>query len=138
MVRLLPVVSVSRKFHVPELSILHFPLSTRIMTPLEKLKALAAWETEPILTETEVEDVLGNASVADSEGNAPANDDWTPTYDINKAAAEAWLIKAARASALTEIDPPESGIVTSQVFENCMKLSREFKTKVNSSISVKS
>lgn len=106
------------------------------MTPLEKLKALTAWETEPVLTETEVEDILGNASVADSEGNEPSNDDWTPTYDINKAAAEAWLIKAARASALTEIDPPESGIVTSQIFENCMKMSREFKAKTTASVSI--
>ncbi len=104
------------------------------MTPLDKLKALTAWETEPVLTETGVEDILGNASVADAEGNAPSNDDWTPTYDINKAAAEAWLIKAARASALTEIDPPESGIVTSQVFENCMNMSREFKAKATSSV----
>lgn len=106
------------------------------MTPLEKLKAISAWETEPVLTETEVEDILGNASVADAEGNAPANDDWTPTYDINKAAAEAWLIKAARASALTEIDPPGSGILTSQVFENCMKMSREFKSRGSVSVSI--
>ncbi len=111
-------------------------LTTKDMTPLEKLKSLTARETEPVLTETEVEDILGNASVADAEGNAPANDDWTPTYDINKAAAEAWLIKAARASALTEIDPPESGIVTSQVFENCVRMSREFKARGNASISV--
>lgn len=106
------------------------------MTPLDKLKALTAWETEPVLTETEVEDILGNAAVADSEGNAPSNDDWTPTYGINKAAAEAWLIKAARASALTEIDPPESGIVTSQVFDNCMKMSREFKGKSTASFKI--
>ena len=89
---------------------------------LEKLKLLTAWETEPVLSEIEVEDILNASSIADEEGNEPENDNWTPTYDINKAAADGWLIKAARASAMTEIDPPESGIVTSQIFDNCRKM----------------
>ncbi len=118
------------------LSTYRSPLTTNEMTALDKLKALTAWETEPVLTETEVEDILENAAVTDAEGNAPSNDDWTPTYDINRAAAEAWLIKAARASASTEIDPPESGIVTSQIFENCIKMSREFKAKTTVSFKI--
>lgn len=106
------------------------------MTPLEKLKTLIAWETEPVLTETEVEAVLDNAALADSEGNAPSNDNWLPTYDINKAAAEGWLIKAAQASALTEIDPPESGIVTSKVFENCLAMARIYAAKTRTTVSI--
>lgn len=106
------------------------------MTPLERLKTIATWETEPVLTETEVEEVLDAAAVADNEGNSPSNDDWSPTYDINKAAAEAWLIKAARASALTEVDPPESGIVTSKVFDNCIVMARFYARRRVSTISI--
>ncbi|MBX3290306.1 MAG: hypothetical protein KF855_13285 [Acidobacteria bacterium] len=96
---------------------------------LEKLKLLTAWETEPALTEIEVEDLLNAASIADENGNEPANDSWVPTFDLNKAAADGWLIKAARASAMTEIEPPESGIVTSQVFDNCRKMAAIYAAK---------
>ncbi len=58
-------------------------------TPLDNLKLLTAWETEPSLTEIEVERILDNSAVADAEGNSPTNDNWAPSYDLNKAAAEA-------------------------------------------------
>ncbi len=102
-------------------------------TPLENLKLLTAWETEPQLTEIEVEEILDNNAVADAEGNSPTNDNWDPSYDVNKAAAEAWLIKAARASALTEINPLESGIVTSKVFDNCILMSNVLAEKGHTS-----
>ena len=92
------------------------------MTPLEKLKLITAWETEPALTEDEVEDLLESAGIADADGFGPNDEEWTPTYDLNKAAADAWLIKAARAAATFEVDPPESGIVTSKVFDNCRRM----------------
>ena len=105
------------------------------MTPTEKLKLLAAWDTEPVLTETEIGDLLVEAAIADGDGLAPEDESWTPTYNINKAAASAWLIKAGRASALTEIDPPESGIVTAKVFENCVRMARVFQAR--SAVSVR-
>ncbi len=105
-------------------------------TILDKLKLLSAWETEPVLTETEVESILDSAAIADAEGNSPTNDNWQPTYDINRAAAEAWLIKAARASALTEIDPPESGIVTSKVFDNCVSMAKIYSAKPRTTLAL--
>jgi hypothetical protein len=105
-------------------------------TILDKLKLLSAWETEPVLTETEVEAILDSAAIADAEGNSPTNDNWQPTYDINRAAAEAWLIKAARASALTEIDPPESGIVTSKVFDNCISMAKIYSAKPRTTLAL--
>lgn len=105
------------------------------MTPTEKLKLLAAWDTEPALTETEIGDLLAEAAVADGDGLAPEDEEWTPTYNINKAAAAAWLIKAGRASALTEVDPPESGIVTSKVFENCVRMAAIFRDRTRGTVS---
>lgn len=106
------------------------------MTPIENLKALTAWDTEPALTETEVESLLDAASMIDSDGFVPSDGEWTPTYNLNKAAATGWLIKAARASDQTAVDPPESGIVTSKVFDNCLKMSREFKAKGTATVAV--
>ncbi len=106
------------------------------MTPIENLKAFTAWDTEPALTETEVESQLDAASMTDADGFAPSDEAWTPTYNLNKAAATGWLIKAARASDQTAIDPPESGIVTSKVFDNCLRMSREYKAKATATVAV--
>jgi len=105
-------------------------------TALEKLKKITAWESDPALTEDELEDLLEAAGLTDGEGFAPSHEDWTPTYDINKAAAEAWLIKAARAASLVEVDPPESGIVTSKVFDNCRQMARIYSSRRASTISI--
>ncbi|MEJ7847478.1 MAG: hypothetical protein WKF92_05250 [Pyrinomonadaceae bacterium] len=103
-------------------------------TPIEKLKKMTAWDTEPALTLTELEEILSQSSLADLEGLAPESEDWTPTYSMNAAAASAWLIKAGRASSLTEIDPPGSGIVTSKVFDNCSAMARLYTTKRNATV----
>lgn len=55
---------------------------------------------------------------------------------LNAAASAAWLVKAARASALTEVDPPESGIVTSKVFDNCRAMARIYAAKRNLTLAV--
>ncbi|MGH9945565.1 MAG: hypothetical protein ACRD6X_00010 [Pyrinomonadaceae bacterium] len=96
---------------------------------LDKLKKITAWETEPALTEDELEDLLEAAAMPDGNGELPASLDWTPTYDMNKAASDAWLIKAARASALVEVDPPGSGVFTSRVFDNCRTMARIYSAR---------
>lgn len=98
-------------------------------TALEKLKRMTAWTTEPALSENDLEGLLAAAALEDANGLAPLNEEWTPTYDLNAAAAQAWLTKAARASALVEVDPPGSGIVTSKVFENCRAMARVYAVK---------
>lgn len=105
-------------------------------TPLEKLKLLTAWETEPVLTEGELGEALASSALTDANGLTPANEEWTPTYDINAAAAESWLIKAARASTLTETEPG-SGIVTAKVFDNCRAMARMYRSKRNMSVAAK-
>jgi len=99
------------------------------MSALDKIKLITAWTSEPALTEDELEDLLAEAAIPDGEGVAPEDEGWEPTYDINRAASEAWLIKAARAAELVEVDPPESGIVTSKVFDNCRAMARLYSAR---------
>jgi hypothetical protein len=103
------------------------------MSALEKLKNMTAWDGDPALTEDELEELLAAAALSDGEGVEPEGEGWEPTYDINRAASEAWLIKAARAAGLVEIDPPESGIVTSKVFENCRAMARLYAARRSAS-----
>ncbi len=104
------------------------------MTNLEKLKQLTAWDTEPALTEDDLDELLAATSLMDANGLAPLNEEWTPTYDLNAAAAQGWLIKAARAASLT--DEPTAGIVTSRVFENCRAMARIYSGKRKVSVSI--
>jgi hypothetical protein len=106
------------------------------MTALDKLKLISAWTDEPALTEDELEDVLAATALPDDGGISPEAEGWTPTYDINQAAREAWLIKAARAAALVEVDPPESGIVTSKVFDNCVRMARLYAKRRSITVSI--
>jgi hypothetical protein len=103
-------------------------------TALDKLKRMTAWDVEPELSEGDLEAILAECAVADAAGLPPSDEDWDPTYDMNAAAAKGWLVKAARASCLTEIDPPGSGVVTSQVFENCCEMARMFAARRKTSV----
>ena len=107
------------------------------MSYLDKLKQMTAWDAYPTLAEDELNDLLGSAAVGDSLGRIPSDEDWSPTYDLNTAAAEAWLIKAGRAAATVEVDPPGSGIVTSKVFDNCRAMARMYAGKRNACVSVR-
>jgi len=106
------------------------------MTALEQLKNITAWESDPAITEDELEDLLEAAAMPDGTGKTPETEGWSPTYDINRAASEAWLIKAARAAALVEVDPPGSGIVTSKVFDNCRQMARLYASRRSATLSI--
>jgi hypothetical protein len=106
-------------------------------SPLDKLKRMTAWETEPALSEDDLNAALGTAPVPDLNGNAPTDEEWIPTYDLNAAAAEAWLIKAARASALVAVDPPGSGITTSRVYDNCREMARVYRSRGRAAVRVR-
>jgi len=103
------------------------------MSALDQLKLITAWDTEPQLTEAELDSVLAKAALPDAAGIPPLAAGWNATYDVNSAAVEAWLIKAARASATVETDPPGSGVFTSKVFDNCRKMAGIYAGKRNSS-----
>lgn len=107
------------------------------MEPIDKLKQLTAWDAEPFLTADDLDELLSASALEDANGLEPLHEEWTPSYDLNAAAAQGWLVKAGRASATVEVDPPGSGIVTSKVFENCRAMARLYAAKRKVSIRVR-
>lgn len=97
---------------------------------------MTAFAVAPTLADAEIDDLLIQFGLVDANGFEPLNEEWTPTYDLNAAAAAGWLIKAGRASELVEVDPPGSGIVTSKVFDNCREMARFYAAKKRISISI--
>ena len=96
---------------------------------------MTAWDVEPVLTDTELDELLIPCCVKDGEGLPPSDPAWTPTYDLNLAAANGWLIKAARAAALVETDPG-SGVMTSKVFDNCRSMARIYRARVRLAVGI--
>ena len=56
-------------------------------TAKDKLKKMIAWDTTPALTDGEVADLLAPFCLVDKNGLAPTELAWTPTYDLDAAAA---------------------------------------------------
>ena len=99
-------------------------------TPKDKLKRLTAYDIEPKLFEEDLDGILATVAMADKNGLAPTDEEWEPTYDLNAAAAAGWLVKAARAFALTESEPT-LGLVVSKIFDNCRSMARIYTAKRN-------
>ena len=106
-------------------------------TSKDRLKRMLAWDVEPVLLDGEIDGLLAGASMTDKNGVAPSGLGWSETYDLNSAAATGWLIKAARAASLVEVDPPGSGIVTSKVFDNCRAMARIYSRKGVGTVSMR-
>ena len=87
------------------------------------------------MTDAEIDELLAASGVADAEGNGPSSEAWTPTYDMNSAAAVGWMIKAARSASTTETDP-DSLAVTARVFDNCIRMASIFSGKRAGSVRV--
>jgi hypothetical protein len=104
------------------------------MSYLDQLKLITAWDSSPELTEDELTKLLAGAATADADGHAPSDGGWTETYDVNSAASAAWLIKAAHASATTEVEGTDPAIVTSKVFDNCRAMARIYAAKRTATI----
>jgi hypothetical protein len=102
----------------------------------DKLKRMTAWDVEPTLTDGEIDELLIPCCLVDKDGLTPSDPEWTPTYDLNLAAANGWLIKAGRAAALVEVEPPGSGLFTSKVFDNCRAMARIYRAKCRLSVAV--
>jgi len=96
-------------------------------TAKDTLKKMTAWDVEPTLSEDELDELLEKASMMDGDGNLPSSLGWSPTYDLNSAAAAGWMIKAGRASTLAD----------SKVFENCCEMSTMYSDRRNATVSIR-
>jgi hypothetical protein len=92
----------------------------------DRLKKMTAWDTEPALTDLEIDELMFPCCLKDKNGLAPSDPEWTPTYDLNAAAAAGWLLKAGRASSTVELGSAEA---TSKVFDNCRAMARIYGAK---------
>jgi hypothetical protein len=79
-----------------------------------------------------LEDARGEGPWIESEttpGTLEENPDWTPTYDMNAAAADVWAEKAATPAADFDFNADGGNYSRSQVYEQAMAQSRYYRSR---------
>jgi hypothetical protein len=95
----------------------------------QKLSRMVAADSEPKLAPADLEMLLASAARADADGRLPSAPEWIPTYDLNRAAAEGWRWKAAKASELVSVDLDGERLSSNQIFEHCERMARMYSRK---------
>lgn len=63
---------------------------------------------------------------------------WTPTYDLNYAAAEGWLLKAGRAASMVSFQADGARFDRDQIIANCRTLEEHYRQRVVGTVTVPS
>ena len=100
---------------------------------LNRLKRLAATDTNPVLGAADLADILEASKVVDRYGVLPIYAGWESTYDMDRAAAEAWEAKAALASGSHDFTADGSSYAVSQVIAHCQAQAANYRRKMVSS-----
>lgn len=80
-------------------------------------------------TDPEIQTIITLYPLVDSEGFAPDQDNWTPTYDLNAAAAHIWEEKASGRTQNFDFSADGGSYQRSQSYEMAMKQARYYRSK---------
>lgn len=94
------------------------------------LQTLSATTCDPVLSDEEVERVLAKWRVGDRFGLTPVDTGYTPTWDLNGAAAEAWRIKAGKAASDASFSADGASYARKEVIENCRQMARDYEARI--------
>ena len=108
------------------------------MTPWDtartRLARLTASTAEPQLSDTELDEILTSYRVKDKNGKSPLDDEWSATFNLNKAASEGWRWKAAKASELISVDLDGERMSSNQIFDHCEKMAQMYSRRNSGSV----
>lgn len=87
---------------------------------------MLANDVEPILGSTVIDELLERAQVTDALNQLPQDLGYTPTYDLNRAAARGWRLKAARVAADYDLDVSGKALSRSQMVAQLLQLASSY------------
>lgn len=100
-----------------------------------RLDSMLQSASEPLLTQAEVEALLVEAKRADADGLAPSDTGWTPTWDLNAAAAEGWRRKAGKVAGRFDVTVDGDALRRSQMFSACLVMADRYARKISGVVS---
>ena len=101
-----------------------------------RLKAMVAADSVPVLSAEELTSLLSLSALADSTDLLPSDTDWTPTYDLNRGAAEGWRWKAAKLAGDYDFSADGATFSRSQARAHCVDMALHYTHRILSSAPV--
>ena len=103
------------------------------MTPSPSNETLALFRrmvAEPTAenwADDELSAIIEKYPIADAAGNEPGEPDWTPTYDLNAAAADVWDMKAAALASEFDASADGARVQRSQRYEHALRMAARYR-----------
>lgn len=101
-----------------------------------RLERMTDSASEPVLSAEDIADLLAISSVVDSAGLGPADAGYTPTWDLNRGAAEGWRRKAGRLATHFDFSTDSQSFHRSQAVDACERMAAQYKRKIAASIPI--
>jgi hypothetical protein len=95
-----------------------------------------AADEDPMLDDAEIGDLLAMSKLADSAGRAPSDTSWSPTWDLNRGAAEGWRWKAAKVATRFDFTTDGQDFKRSQAYQACLEMAKRYSRKIHGTITV--
>ncbi len=81
---------------------------------------------EPVIAAGEIDVLLDMSRRVDVSGVRPGDTNWEPTFDINYAVAQGWLVKASRLTERYLFMDAGKMFSRNQYYEHCMEMHKKF------------
>lgn len=89
---------------------------------------------DPTLTDPEVDSILQAARRPDADDLDYSDADWTPTWDLNAAAAEGWRRKAGYAASRFNFAEDSQRFDRAQIYAHCLAQAKQYADRSMGSI----
>ncbi len=101
-----------------------------------RLKRMTDADSDPALTVDDVADCMAMSKLVDANGLAPSDPSWTPTWDLNRGAAEGWRRKAGKLAMRFDFATDGQQFQRSQAVEHCERMAEQYRRRIVSSVPI--
>lgn len=87
-----------------------------------RLANMVAASSRPVLSDEDLDALLAAARTVDSQGYLVTDAGYTPTWDLNRAAAEGWRWKAGRVAGDFDFSADDASYSKGAVMQKCLDM----------------
>ena len=100
----------------------------------QRLERMTAAASEPTLDAGALDDLVAIAKRPDVDGLLPTDAGWTPTWDLNAAAAAGWTWKAGQVAGDFDYSDDAGSYSRGDVFAMCERMAEHYRKKTSGTI----
>lgn len=94
-----------------------------------RLYRMVSADCDPVLDENDVDDLLEVAKRPDRWGVPPTVTTWTPTWELNAAAAEGWRTKMGKAANDTSFSMDGAQYNRAEIIAHCERMVEQYESR---------